>query len=245
MAEETDLDQLLQDSLPLRQALHYDPGLDTPLERLVEMFSEEDLVQDLIAIYREHCQAYPDDPLGRTVLIRILHQVGAPESLTAVKQAVTDFPSSAYLHRLGSEIIIRDDPEAALELLVTATQLTEDPVQIRDWSVSIIDQAIGLGQPELVDEHLAMVASAAGDGSAGLLEAAELMLSHDRYAESLTVLNRALERVQDPELGSPWQWLLQMRSSALDNIKKLWFDSIRSIASCCRLLAAATILDGD
>lgn len=200
-AADTELDQLLEDSLPLRQALHYDPTLETPLERLVDSFSQADLTQDLVTIYRDHCAAYPTDPSGRTVLIRILHAIGAPEVGAATRQAIQDFPEHAYLHRLGFLVLQRLEGEAALDMLVRAVVLTDSPIQIKEWASDVIVQALSLGRDELVDTHLQAILAAAGDAPAGLLEAAEVMVEHDRDEMALQALERALSGTEDAELA--------------------------------------------
>src|SRR5690606_6897012 len=58
-------------SLPLRTALHQDPSLEQPLQRLLAMYREAQRVDELLGMYRAHLRAYPRDPRGKTVLIRL------------------------------------------------------------------------------------------------------------------------------------------------------------------------------
>jgi len=83
---------LAQRSLPLRRALHKDPTLGAPLERLVQLYREANASDRLVSLYENHLQQWPDDAGARVVLLRVLSQLDRPALLEKAKQAVQRHP---------------------------------------------------------------------------------------------------------------------------------------------------------
>ena len=106
-------EDLAEKSLPLRTALHHDPTLRAPLQRLLSLYSGVGRTAELLEIYRAHVRQYPDDPGGRTVLVCLLSATSDPEALTASRSAVAKFPKNAYLQFVLYEALQRRrDPKA-------------------------------------------------------------------------------------------------------------------------------------
>ncbi|MEO0966715.1 MAG: hypothetical protein AAFY08_16670, partial [Planctomycetota bacterium] len=74
-------------SLPLRTALHHDPTLASPLERLLELYQQADRLEELVGVYRTHLRGYPRDRSARTVLVRLLLASGDGEAERELRRA--------------------------------------------------------------------------------------------------------------------------------------------------------------
>ena len=81
LAQDSPPDDLNAKSLPLRTALHHDPALASPLERLLSMYRSAGRADELTGIYRAHVAQYPNDPSACTVLVRLLMAAGDPEAV--------------------------------------------------------------------------------------------------------------------------------------------------------------------
>ena len=71
-AQPTESKDILEQSLPLRTALHHDPTLQAPLNQLVTIFRGATRLDELVNIYRNHTTQYAQDVSGRIVYLRLL-----------------------------------------------------------------------------------------------------------------------------------------------------------------------------
>ena len=121
-------------SLPLRAALHEDATLEAPLTQLMEAWRQAQRLPELLALYRAHLGQYPQDSGATIVLLRLLQATRDPAAATAARQAVTDFPDSAYLRWLAFLALNDARDPAALDALAKAVEL-ETVVWRRDqWT---------------------------------------------------------------------------------------------------------------
>ena len=114
--------ELLTKSLPLRTALHHDPTLAAPLDRLVTLYRSAGRVDELLGMYRAHVAHYPADPGGRTVLIRLLVATGDPAASDSARAAAAQFPQNAFLQHVLYEILQQRRDPRALDHLDRAIQ---------------------------------------------------------------------------------------------------------------------------
>ncbi len=149
---------LLAETLPLRTALHRDPTLAAPLDKLLEVYRNQGAVDELLGVYRAHVAQYPDNLSGQTVLVRLLVEVGNPEALGRARDAVGRFPDNAYLHYLLSGVLkSRHDPKA-LDALDKAVELQDDPVRKAAWVDEMLGAAATEGRRSLARKHLVALA---------------------------------------------------------------------------------------
>ena len=83
---------ILEQSLPLRTALHHDPALEAPLNQLVTLFRGANRLNELVTIYRNHTTQYPQDASGRTVYLRLLMASNAGDAEGVSTAAIKAFP---------------------------------------------------------------------------------------------------------------------------------------------------------
>ena len=61
-------EQLTKKSLPLRTALHHDPTMRSPLERLVKLYRRAGRLEELVGMYRAHSKQGADE-MAKKILI--------------------------------------------------------------------------------------------------------------------------------------------------------------------------------
>ncbi|MGH7127522.1 MAG: tetratricopeptide repeat protein, partial [Planctomycetaceae bacterium] len=199
LAQETS-DDVLTQSLPLRTALHHDPTLAAPLDRLLDLFRKENRVDELVGMYRAHTAQYPLDMNGRTVLVRLLAATGDPEALTAARQAVTQFPQNGYLHFLLYQRLRADNDPQALDALDKAIEL--EPLAARKvaWIDLLVPAALLDGRRDLAKKHLEGLAQLA-DTPERCVEVARKMNEHEFHDLALALLTKSDGPRPAPETG--------------------------------------------
>lgn len=189
---------LLEQTQPLRAALHKDPTLDAPLDRLVDAWRTAGRLPELVGVYTEHLATYPDDRNAAVVLIRLELAAGDPAAMPATAAAVVAHPDDAYIWYLRSRSLAAARDGASLDALDKAVILETAPWRKRSWAERLVDEALKAGRPELARRHLA--AAAGGDDSAaGRLATARRQAQaaqHDAALATLTGITDA-----EPELA--------------------------------------------
>lgn len=174
-------------SLPLRTALHHDPTLAAPLDRLLEIYRSAGAVDELLGLYRAHVAQYPDNLSGQTVLVRLLATTGNPEALPRARDAAARFAGDPYARFLLFEILRKRHDPKALDELDKAIELQKDAVRKTAWVDVLVDAATVEGRRELAQKHLAALAALAATPEARL-EVARRMNKHRFYEPALQAL---------------------------------------------------------
>ncbi|MGE0712863.1 MAG: PQQ-binding-like beta-propeller repeat protein [Planctomycetota bacterium] len=196
-----DRDLLLERSLPLRTALHHDPTLESPLERLVQLYREADRLEELIGVYKNHVAGYPRDLSARTVYVRLLLAAGEGEAEKELRRATALFPKDAYLAYLRFQVLSEDNDPRALDLLDRAIGLERRPVRKRAWIQRLLELAVAQDRRDLARAHLKAYAALLGGGSSAHLAAAHKMVGFGFDLEALEELAVAAKLQPSPENG--------------------------------------------
>lgn len=131
-------DDLLARSLPYRTALHHDPSLGPPLERLLALYQEVDRVADLAGLYRRHLQDYPADARAWAVLVRLLTASGDLDARSTLEQALAHCPDDGYLRFLQAQAAHRRGEAEAREHLAQAVATASDQERRRTWARELV-----------------------------------------------------------------------------------------------------------
>ncbi|MDF1701708.1 MAG: hypothetical protein P1V36_11185 [Planctomycetota bacterium] len=194
-------EEVRERSLPLRTALHHDPTLGSPLERLIEIYRKADRVEDLLAVYRSHLQQYPQDGSARIVHVRLLLATNDPEGARAVRSAVEQHPENGYLHfLLYTQLDDRGDPRA-LESLDRAIEHEALPARRRRWVDMLLSQALKQDRRALASKHFATLAELMGGSAEARIKAARKMDSFGYHERALQELDKARAASPSPENG--------------------------------------------
>ena len=209
-------DELLQRSLPLRTALHHDPTLASPLERLIELYSQADRLEELIGVYRSHVRGYPNARSARIVFVRLLLGSGDGQAERELRRAQALFPKNSYLAYLRYQLLSEDDDRRALDYLDQAIQLELRPVRKRAWTQRLVKAAVSQDRRDLARKHLTGYAKLLGDSAAAHLDAARKMQEAGFYAEVLAALDTARGKRPSPERGVEIELLAAQAEVELD-----------------------------
>ncbi len=223
---------LQEQTLPLRAALHKDPTLDAPLDRLVDAWRTAGRLPELVAIYTEHLATYPDDRNAMVVFLRLELAAGDPGAMTNSAAAVAAHADDAYLWWLRSRALAAARDGGSLDALDKAVTLESAPWRKRAWAERLVDEALKAGRPELARRHLA--AAAGGDDSApGRLATARRQAQAGQHDEALTTLTGITDA--EPELAVEIDLVAAEQEAALQ----------RNAAAAKRLDAVLTRLAAD
>ena len=190
-AEAPPAGDLVARSLSLREALHKDPSLPAPFDRLVSMYREAGRLNELTGIYRSQLAEHPDDVNALTVCIRVLGATGDSDALKAARSAVSRYPDNAYLRYLLSERLRADHDPAALTELDKAIQQETIPARKRAWTEALVPQAMAEDRRDLAEKHLKGLAADVAKSPDAALDAARKMLDFRLYALALDTLAAA------------------------------------------------------
>jgi len=186
-------------SLPLRTALHHDPTLASPLERLLALYREAGRASELIGIYRAHTLQYPQDVSAAIVFVRLLVSTGDPEAVGAARRAVGQFPKNAYLHYVLYEILRDKQQDQALQELDRAIQLETRATRKVTWIDQLLPAAIEADDRELAEKHLKALAGLVQTPQQQL-EVAQRMVKYGFFEPALELLDRDSDTPPAPEL---------------------------------------------
>jgi len=192
-------DDLDQQSLPLRTALHKDPTLEAPFDRLVDLYRKARRLDHLLAMYRSHVGRYPQDAAAAAVLVRLFEATGQPEALATARSAVARHPDHAYLRFLLYRMLREAGKAGALDELDRAIEREALPARRSRWVDVLVREALAAGRRDLAEKHLAHLAEEAGADPPAALAVARRMIEAEFYAPALAVLARAAEGSPDPD----------------------------------------------
>lgn len=190
-AGDADKPTLAEQSLPLRTALHHDPTLDAPLQALVKIYRHENQLDELLSLYAQHLQRWPNDASARTVHVRLLLSVTDPTALAAARAAVQVQPEHAFFRYLLYRALDADGEEGTLDQLHLAIEKCKQPHLQREWIDVFLPLAAAEGRDEQVTQHLKTLSSLAGNDAVARLDVARKMMSLDRAELALQTLDQA------------------------------------------------------
>ena len=200
-AADRDQPPLAEQSLPLRTALHHDPTLDAPLQALVKLYRHQNKLDELLALYAQHLQQWPQDISARTVHLRLLLNVSDPTSLAASRAAVQAQPEHAYFRYLLYLSLTANGEEGALDELHQAIEKSKQPQLQRDWIDLYLPLANAQGRTEQVTQHLKTLADLAGNDPMARLQVAKKMMSFGHPQLAIKTLEAA-EKLDMPAEAS-------------------------------------------
>lgn len=206
-------------SLPLRTALHHDPSLAAPLDRLVEMYRKVNRLDELITIYRSHLAQYPGDSRALTVLIRVRLAIGDPEAKGLAVTAVEQFPKDAYLHYLSYQTLKANQETGFLAALEKAVELEQSPSRKRSWVDTLLAEAEKQDQLGLIEKYLKKMAQEEGNGPEECLDIARKMTRYKFHELALGALSAAEKRSPSPESMVDIQLAFAAAETGLDRIE--------------------------
>ncbi len=190
----------MQQSLPLRKALHHDPTLAAPLTALVKLYRDANQADALVALYRKHLDQWPQDAGARIVLLRVLRAMGDPEAGPAAKATAERLPEVPFVQYLLAEQLDADGDPAALDALDRAIGLETSTSRKRQWIDELLPKAATQRRDDLLDKYLDVLAGMVGDSPQAVAEVASVMMRHARHAAALTLLDDGLDRQPAPEV---------------------------------------------
>ncbi len=221
-------DEVRKRSLPLRTALHHDPTLGSPLERLLELYRKASRTEELVALYRSHLQQYPTDLSARIVHVRLLVATNDPEASRDVRSAVEQHPKNGYLQHLLYTLLDDATDPRALDALDKAVELETQPARKRRWIEQLLTQALQEDRRALAAKHLGELARLLGGGAQAHLDAARKMHAFGFHERALKELDGARKAKPAPEVGVETELLaaslevaLNRRSAAADRLDAL------------------------
>lgn len=193
-------------SLGLRTALHSDPALEAPFERLVALYGQAGQTDALVALYRSHVAQHPDDPNGTTVLVRLLMATRHADALAAARAAADKFPEDGYLRYLLFRAMRAKGELGALDELDRAIGLETRPHRKLAWIDELLPIATVEDRRDLAQKHLAALA--------GLVTAPEGRLEVARNMVQFKFHELALELIDKPGAAPPPETMVALEMEA-------------------------------
>lgn len=145
-------------SLAWRTALHFDPGAESPLKSLINLYQSAGRITDLTKLYTAHLAGFPQDEGARIVLGRIYLETQDPQAQDFIPQSAAAHPQNALLARLHAQWLqSRYDPRA-LEVLDSAVGLEKSGSRRALWLADLMKAAAAAGRQDLVAARLRALA---------------------------------------------------------------------------------------
>ena len=186
-------------SIALRTALHNDPTLASPLERLVAIYREEGKLKELIGLYRGHVRQYPADQNGQTVLLRLLIATGDPSALASAQASVQQFPQNGFLQHVLFELLKLRNDAKAIEHLDKAIELETRPARRMAWLEKLLPEADLRDRRDLSEKHLKAFAKLPRNGEQRL-GLGRMMNKFRFYEMALELLSQSDATPAPPEV---------------------------------------------
>ncbi len=137
-------------SIALRTALHYDPAVDVPLQKLVALYREAGRSEELLSLYAAHVAQYPQDGNAKLVLARIYSELKDRRAMEFLKTAVAQHPEHALLAwEYGRVLLQRHDAEAVPQM-ARAVSLEKGAARRALWYGELLKAASVQGREDLV-----------------------------------------------------------------------------------------------
>ena len=203
-------------SLPLRTALHHDPTLEGPLERLTALYREAGRLEDLLEVYRGHLAQYPQDDSARIVLIRLLSAVRDPEALRLARAAAESHADHAYFRWLLATLMRQAGEPGALAEMDRAITLESTPEQRARWIEDLLPEAAAADRRDLAEKHLRALADLPGATPDSRLQVARRLIDVELPEAALAVLEAAAGGGPAPETGVEIDLAAAAAEAALD-----------------------------
>lgn len=147
-------------SLAWRTALHFDPGSESSLRALVELYQKAGRVADLAGIYEQHIARYPADESAAVVFSRLLVLVDGRRVGSFLEDALRKFPTSALLKHVQFEVLaLAHDPGAAAVLDAAVALETKVPSRRSQWLEELIKRSSGQAHDDLVAARMTWLVS--------------------------------------------------------------------------------------
>lgn len=149
-------------SIALRTALHYDPSVEVPLTKLVELYRQSGRVEELLGLYDGHLSQFPADASARLVLARIYMELQDRRAGAFLREAVSRHPDHALLAwQMGRFMQNERDPRA-VEEMARAVGLEKSAGRRALWFGELMKSAAQQGREDLVlKETTALLAEGA------------------------------------------------------------------------------------
>jgi outer membrane protein assembly factor BamB len=180
---------LLAETLALRTALHQDPLLEAPLEKLLSVYRQANRLDELLAMYRSHLARYPKDAGSTTVLLRLLAESDDAAAAREARAACDRFPKNAALHFIYYTLLRRHGGNA-LDELDRAIDLEQQPNRKLAWIEILLPIATAEDRADLAKKHLAALGELAVTPE-GRLEVARKMNRFKFHAQALELLAKS------------------------------------------------------
>ena len=212
-----DEEKFEKQSVAFRTALYYDPALEPPLEKLLELYRSANRVDELVDIYHAHTLQFPQDAGARVVRLRLLAKLRKPELDSALRKAVEEFPDNALVRRVEYEHLKRQRDPRALEALSAAISKSADPARKRQWTEELVKAAGLEDRGDLAKRHLDEILGGAGSTPESLLAVARQLHGARFHTLALKALERAEKMQVPPETGVEIVLLAAKSDAALGN----------------------------
>jgi hypothetical protein len=141
-------------SLAWRTALHFDPTAEAPLDLLVDLYAGDGRLGELVNLYLNHLQAYPEDAAATLVLGRIYVRSEDSRAGRFLEDARNRFPKQADLTWLWGGWLGKRHQPGGKEARMKAILLTEDVGRRDVWVGEVIESITLSGGAEIVAEGL-------------------------------------------------------------------------------------------
>jgi tetratricopeptide (TPR) repeat protein len=187
-------------SLPLRSALHRNPTLGAPFDRLVDIYRKAGGVEPLIKLYRDHVGQYPQDVNAQIVFVRLLVATHDLKAETTAANAAKRFPKHPYLHYLHFDVLNRRHAPTAIDALDQAVRHQTIPALKRTWTKTLLKLAQVRGRRGLILDHLKRMDKDAGNQPQVLLDVGRQMLEHRLPEMALKAFTKASAESPSPQL---------------------------------------------
>ena len=137
-------------SLSLRTALHYDPAVDAPLKKLVELYRAAGRMEELLGLYESHLAQYPQDAGAKLVLARLYAEIHDRRATGFLAQAVASHPDSPALAWQHARMLDEQHDPKALDEMARAVSSEKSAVRRAMWLGELMKAASRAGREELV-----------------------------------------------------------------------------------------------
>lgn len=140
-------------SVTLRTALHYDPSVEVPLQKLVELYRTAGRTEELLSLYNTHLTQYPDDAGASLVLARIYALLQDRKAGDFLKAAVARHPDNALLAWQLGRLLQEERNPKAVEAMASAVRLEKSAARKAQWFGELMKAAAVQGREDLVLEE--------------------------------------------------------------------------------------------
>ncbi len=137
-------------SLTLRTALHYDPSVLSPLQKLVDQYRAVGRSEELVALYVAHLTQYPQDANSKLVLARVYMALRDKRAEAFLKSAVTQHPDHALLVWQQAMYMESQHDAKAIEEMAKAVALEKSAVRRAQWFGELMKAVSVQGREDLL-----------------------------------------------------------------------------------------------